>query len=135
MSSNEYMREYMNRLYANRRNAAIEKLGGKCVRCGSKEQLQFDHIDPTTKTAEMDRLWATSEKRINEELRKCQLLCSSCHVKKTLKDLGRISAKESHGTLSSYRYCKCDDCRAANNKYKAEYKRRAYNSSSKSPAS
>ena len=32
-----------------RRKILIERLGGKCVKCGTTENLQFDHIDPNTK--------------------------------------------------------------------------------------
>jgi hypothetical protein len=27
----------------------IEELGGECVVCGTKEELEFDHVDPATK--------------------------------------------------------------------------------------
>lgn len=49
MSSNEYMRNYMRARYHARRTAGIEKLGGKCVDCSSVEELEFDHVDRSTK--------------------------------------------------------------------------------------
>jgi 5-methylcytosine-specific restriction endonuclease McrA len=61
-------------------------LGGRCVRCGSTEDLEFDHIDPTTKWfpvgAGMSRAWDV----LVEEALKCQLLCPPCHREKGAKD-------------------------------------------------
>ncbi len=104
-------------------------LGGACVFCGQCINLQIDHINPSTKsfvvTMEWDRPWD----QIEGELTKCQLLCVSCHKKKTLNDKGQVSEVDSHGTLSSYRYCKCKECKQANNKYKQEYKKKRLGSS------
>lgn len=50
-----------------------------------------------------------------------QLLCRSCHEAKTLVDRGQESAKESHGTLSSYKYCKCNLCKKAKADYMSRY--------------
>ena len=47
---NEYMRVYMKRMWDDRRKAAIDHLGGKCVHCGTSHGLEFDHIDPLTKS-------------------------------------------------------------------------------------
>jgi hypothetical protein len=46
--------------------------GGACVRCGSKQNLHFDHIIPVVKGG------ASSEENI-------QLLCKTCNLKKTDK--------------------------------------------------
>jgi len=61
---------------------AIERLGGVCAHCGEVEDLEFDHIDPRTKTAPVMRLWSYSA-RFEAELAKCQLLCWECHQLKT----------------------------------------------------
>lgn len=45
----EYMRSYVRDWRQRRRVQLIELLGGKCVRCGSTNDLEFDHIDPETK--------------------------------------------------------------------------------------
>lgn len=45
--------------YLNRRARlakAMEKLGGRCESCGSKDSLQFDHIDPSTKSANVSEM-------------------------------------------------------------------------------
>jgi 5-methylcytosine-specific restriction endonuclease McrA len=120
----QYMKSYMLKRYHERREKAIEKLGGKCTKCGSSDGLQFDHVDPTTKKFSIGTLSSINEDAFNKEVDKCQLLCDSCHQSKTLLDLGRVSAKDTHGTLSSYRYCKCDECRAAKAAYMKEYKRK-----------
>lgn len=118
----EYMRQYMAKRYKRRKAAAIEQLGGKCVYCGSTEDLQFDHIDRNTKSFTIAReLDSVSEKRLQEELAKCQLLCPPCHEEKTLQDLGRQSAKNTHGTLSSFKYCKCSLCKKAKADYMKEW--------------
>ena len=60
-------------------------LGGKCVVCGTTEHLEFDHIDPKTKSFDITRYvnGGKSKHIFMEELKKCQLLCVECHKKKT----------------------------------------------------
>lgn len=121
---NAYMRKYMLRRYHERRQWAIEKLGGKCVKCGSRSKLELDHIDPKKKSFSIGKLWSVSQKRFEAEVRKCQVLCDEHHTDKTLEDKGQRRAKGTHGTLASYRYCKCAVCREAWNKWSREYRRR-----------
>lgn len=115
---------YMLKRYHTRREAALLALGGKCVRCGSTEGLELDHIDPTTKTLAVGKLWSVSLSRYEAEIVKCQLLCRACHSVKSVEDSGKASARGQHGTPSSYRYCKCALCRAANTAYMQEYRKR-----------
>lgn len=119
-NSNEYMRDYMLSRFRRRKLAAIAQLGGCCVRCGGTdtEDLQFDHIDPSSKEFSVGRALAgVSEAKLQAELVKCQLLCQDCHTVKTVEtDLGRTLGKGSHGSEAAYRYCgppKCGTCRAA----------------------
>ncbi len=121
---NAYMRVYIGERYHKRRKDAIEKLGGKCVKCGSTENLEFDHIDRGLKTASIGKIWTYKVERFWEEIAKCQLLCKSCHEDKSIVDLGFTKAKGNHGTISSYRYCRCDLCRRAHNDYVNEWKRK-----------
>jgi len=60
------------------------------------------------------------------------LLCKKCHEEKTLLDMGRVSAKITHGTVSSYRYCKCELCKKAKSEYMKVFreKRKALDKSS-----
>lgn len=96
---------------------AKEKLGNKCINCGDIENLEFDHINNTTKVNTISGMIRSnwSETEIEVELAKCQLLCHICHKEKH-------SSKNKHGTLSAYRYCKCDLCKAAKARYMREYK-------------
>jgi hypothetical protein len=69
------------------REILIEKLGGKCVECGCTETLEFDHIDPSTKSFNISAGYHKPKEVLEEELAKCQLLCNKCHIEKSKKDL------------------------------------------------
>jgi 5-methylcytosine-specific restriction endonuclease McrA len=118
------MREYMKRRYDERMELALEVLGGKCNICGSTKNLEIDHIDPTIKEKNLSLLTGRSLERFLEELKKCQLLCKECHTKKSVADRDQLDARLVHGTLSSYRYCKCELCRKAKSDYMKSYKLR-----------
>lgn len=83
---NNKMNIYMKNRWTKRRAAAIEKLGGVCKFCGAKDFLEFDHIDKTTKTMTIARAASRNEKFFWEEVSKCQLLCTPCHLEKTAAD-------------------------------------------------
>lgn len=111
------MAEYIRLRYHARRNEAIQTLGGCCKWCGSKDSLELDHIDPAQKSFYIGRLWSCSREKFEAELSKCQLLCSDCHHVKTVRERGFKIAKGTHGTLSAYRYCRCDICKKAKSEY------------------
>lgn len=121
----EYMKIYMKNRYHKRKDIAKKLLGGKCVICGETKNLEFDHIDRTKKSFSISKGWSTSEKKFVKEVNKCQLLCQKHHIEKTIKDLGFKKAKGTHGTLSSYRYCKCDLCKKVHSEYMKNYKRKS----------
>ena len=55
---------------------------GPCNECGESYQpwqMDFDHVDPTTKTANIAQMLNHSRKRIDDEIAKCVLLCAKCH--------------------------------------------------------
>ena len=79
----EYHVSYHQKRYANRISEMMIYLGSECVKCGTKESLEFDHIDPKTKEFSITRKWTRSWDILQPELDKCQLLCKECHLEKT----------------------------------------------------
>jgi hypothetical protein len=75
-----YMRTYARVWVANRRKQFFA--GKSCVRCGSVERLELDHIDPALKVASSIWTWALT-KRL-DEIKKCQILCHECHKQKSI---------------------------------------------------
>ena len=120
-----YQREYQLARYHRRRAAAVAQLGGRCVRCGSTDDLDFDHVDPGTKRFTIAaRLVSVTENVLQAELAKCQLLCRSCHVEKTRAE----QRTRVHGTASMYRRgedgvsgCRCGPCLEAAAVYHRRY--------------
>lgn len=102
------------------RNKYVAYLGGKCVACGSVENLEFDHIDPSKKTMNPTSLWSRKEEVILAEIANMQLLCHDCHKEKTLQERYEktkvLYESLQHGDLNMYKAlkCRCDLCRAAN---------------------
>jgi len=128
------MAVYMAERRKNRRNQLIEMSGGKCVKCGSTDDLNFDHKDPKERTFRLtgdalDKAW----KKVLEEWGKCQLLCRECHHRKTkendeygepwnrgISKWGEVLPE--HGCEAAYaRGCRCDECSTA--RYEAKVRR------------
>lgn len=113
---NEYMNSYMKNRYKKRREEALAQLGGKCVQCGAQENLEIDHIIPSDKGFTLAKKPSCSLDAWNEELAKCQLLCTSCHKQKH-------SSTAECGTPQKYwRGCRCLDCTKANTEYNRAYR-------------
>ncbi len=117
----EYQRTWLRR----RRREWLDD-HGPCVRCGSTENLEVDHISRRSKIAH--RVWSWSKRRRDRELSKCQVLCKPCHLEKSRAELSKPLR---HGTLHGYNHrgCRCDACRQANreryNRVRPEIKRRS----------
>lgn len=79
---NAYERAYQHQRYRERRQWALQYLGGRCAHCGATENLEIDHIDPSEKLFGLGKGWKMTFERLAAELDKCQLLCHGCHVKK-----------------------------------------------------
>lgn len=108
-------REYQRNKIAAKRAFYVDMLGGKCVKCGSIELLEFDHIDPSTKSVNPTKLWSRTHEIIMSEMVKLQLLCKKCHQEKTSAE--RIANRNlQHGDYGMYKWykCRCEPCRAAN---------------------
>lgn len=100
-------RAYQNQWAKQRRLDWLEDRS--CMQCGSTQDLEVDHIDPSTKFTH--RIWTYAAQRRVEELAKCQALCSTCHLEKTRKENQRPLI---HGTPQGYqRGCRCRICKEA----------------------
>ena len=82
----EKRRIYSKLHYRRRKKYCHEKLGGKCVVCGTTENLQIDHIDPFDKSIDISKLINRKNKFLDVELKKCQLLCKHHHIQKNKVD-------------------------------------------------
>lgn len=114
------MTEYNRAYYYKRRQKIIDYLGGKCISCGSPENLQFDHVDPKKKLFNIkDNLTLES---IISEVNKCQLLCNFCHIKKTNEEKKSFT----HGTMYAWmkKKCSCGECYRARRLYHRERNRK-----------
>ena len=57
-----------------------------CTLCGYKKHsdaLHFDHLDITTKHAEISKMKSHSIGSVKKEMRKCRVLCANCHAEHT----------------------------------------------------
>lgn len=79
----EKLVEDQRRIRKERRQYLEEYLGGKCVRCGTSERLEFDHIIPADKSFTIgSNMTCFSLEELILEVDKCQLLCRPCHIQK-----------------------------------------------------
>jgi hypothetical protein len=111
---------------------AIDLLGSECVHCGNEgtsgkiiDRLEFDHInnDREDDKHKLSLMWNCSWDEIVAELEKCQLLCRSCHSKKSMRERG-FKDVSGHGKVSMYSHgCRCRECKDANNEYKKNWSR------------
>lgn len=60
-----------------------------CVDCGETniKILEFDHIDPKTRTAWISHLMQASDERLLSEIAKCAVRCGPCHRRRTRKQV------------------------------------------------
>lgn len=89
-------------------------LGGKCVVCGTRENLEFHHKNPAVKSFNIRKVLVAFED-LTAELDKCELRCDDCHKK---------AHAPKHGTISRYSNkwkCRCDDCVRAWRSYQRAY--------------
>ena len=70
--------------YQRIRNLFTKLLGSKCVHCGSKDELEFDHIIPSKimmhDMSRSKREWHWFDEFMRKNL---QLLCKKCNMIKT----------------------------------------------------
>lgn len=106
-------RRYQRQWAQNNRRRWLSE-NGPCAKCGSDKDMEVDHIDRTKKISH--RVWSWTKDRRDEELRKCQVLCGSCHKEKTSLEKQRPIK---HGTESGYARCRCSSCTEAHRIYVA----------------
>lgn len=93
----EAQRAYQRKWMKAKRERLLASLGGKCVKCGTTEGLEFDHVEHWKKTASVNAI--LSSRRVESEVEKCQVLCEWCHYHKTMTDF--------YWSLAN---CKCVEC-------------------------
>jgi 5-methylcytosine-specific restriction endonuclease McrA len=66
-----------------------------CVKCGEKDPLalEFDHIKRDEKKYSITGMSLNSRDNITKELNKCQVLCGTCHRRKTAMESNSIRFK------------------------------------------
>lgn len=64
------------------RRAEWLRENGPCP-CGSWEQLEIHHKDPSKKITH--RVWTWTKEKRDKELAKCEVLCDKCHQIKTTR--------------------------------------------------
>lgn len=114
-SMNKFGKEYHLDRYHKTSQKYIQVLGGKCIKCGTDQELQFDHINPSEKKYEINKIINRKENFVLLELAKCQLLCKACHLEKTVSE--KITSK--HGSMRTWMHkkCQCNTCNTAKQKY------------------
>lgn len=128
----DYMREYMANRYHDTRKKVIDRLGGRCVRCGSREgPFHLDHIDKKKKKMRASDLHSVNDKKFEKEMKNLQLLCRDCHVEKTNQawDYGSNVMRPRHNTYWMYKKyrCRCPGCVKAYTDKQKEWRDKAKN--------
>jgi hypothetical protein len=77
-----------------RRVIVLEALASGCADCGTTDLivLNFDHRDPATKLYNISTLLSARNKFsvqiLRDEISKCDVVCSNCHIHRTAKKFG-----------------------------------------------
>jgi len=110
-----YLKEYQRKWMRDRRLDWV-LANGPCKHCGSWDSLEVDHIKREDKTMHASCVWSRRKEVRDKELSKCQVLCKSCHLKKTISEVEYPGIV--HGTSNGYDHygCRCEECRLARSK-------------------
>jgi methionyl-tRNA synthetase len=79
-NNKQYVLEKQRLQKRQRKEWAIEYLGGRCCSCGNTYHpsiYEFHHVNPEDR--DPSKMMMLSLKRLQEELDKCNLLCANCH--------------------------------------------------------
>jgi 5-methylcytosine-specific restriction endonuclease McrA len=107
---NEEKIKYQNTWLLKRKLRAWEYLGGKCVVCGYNDDLEFHHVDPSTKLFNIGSKLSMAWDKLILELDKCVLLCYDCHKKESIKVLKKIYPCPDVRNYNN-KSCDCQGCR------------------------
>ena len=118
MNYNQRMRLYMQERHKKQREKSIAYLGGKCVDCNSTNNLEFDHIDPKTKSFTISSKFTWAWEKLIPELNKCELLCLPCHKNRTIK---QNTVEHGQGKTGK-RNCYCDLCKPLKRLFMKQYR-------------
>lgn len=117
------MAKYISTYRRDRKEWARARLGGRCTKCGTENDLEFDHIDPEAKIKSIASSLTDSWEKFVTEVEKCQLLCQSCHREKTASQL--MSRSAAHGFETMYRRgCRCEECVTKQKERRRKYRKR-----------
>jgi 5-methylcytosine-specific restriction endonuclease McrA len=108
-------RDYVQKARDAVRQYAKETGQDKCAKCGTAENLEWDHIDPSTKVFKISD-YSRGKNALMKEVLKCQRLCKQCHVQKTSEDDIKKGEFTKESDLPKYVY-------ARGGKYQAEVQR------------
>jgi hypothetical protein len=120
----EQHREYQRERRQKRLALAKVRLGGRCARCGATENLQFDHVDGSTKVANISEITNWALERFLAEVDKCQLLCGGsggCHQDKTTQECYTTICSSGEGRWR----CPCGYCQMWRAGYHAGYMKKS----------
>lgn len=108
MYNKEYAKNYyqknkekIRKQYRKERNEIIQKLGGKCQRCGSKNELHIHHKTKTLKGAGRGQLRRLRDWKRN--INKLGLFCKKCHLE--LENNHEHNLTKIHENLSRCKIC------------------------------
>jgi hypothetical protein len=91
---------------------AINYLGGKCSVCSDTDirHLAFHHLDPNEKENEMNKLLFNSWNTIEEEIKKCILMCHNCHNEHHSNNDDKCRRVITKKTFLEYKGGSCKKC-------------------------
>lgn len=115
---------YLTERRAKRRQMLKDHIGGKCVKCGTTKDLQFNHKNPAEKQFTISEIIYKNIEFVLKEVEKCELLCKECHLTETRRQYkdGELKtwnagtrAEFICGTARCYNQkpCRCESCKLA----------------------
>jgi hypothetical protein len=91
------------------RNEMKKKERGNCLKCGlivtdtNYHHFEWDHRDPLKKIKEVSKMLQSPNKKIEEEISKCDLLCLFCHRDRTITQA--LNNSRPKNSLNKQTYC------------------------------